>query len=49
MAMTKEAHEAMLKYRREWQKKNRDKTRSYTERYWARKARKASENEKETE
>lgn len=45
--MTKEAHDAMLEYRREWQKKNRDKTRVYMERYWARKAEKT--NEKETE
>lgn len=32
------AIEARRAYQREWRAKNRDKTRAYEERYWARKA-----------
>lgn len=36
--MTEQAKEARRAYKREWQRKNRDKVRGYEERYWARKA-----------
>ena len=36
--MTEEAKQARLAYRREWQKKNRDKVKAYNERYWEKKA-----------
>ena len=36
--MTEEAKAARLAYRREWQKKNRDKVKAYNERYWEKKA-----------
>ena len=36
--MTEEAKQARLAYRREWQRKNRDKVKAYNERYWEKKA-----------
>ena len=36
--MTEEAKQARLAYRREWQKKNRDKVKAYNETYWEKKA-----------
>ena len=36
--MTEEAKQARQAYRREWQRKNRDKVKAYNERYWEKKA-----------
>lgn len=49
--MTEEARRALNAYRREWARKNPDKVKAMTERYWEKKAReqKAAEVEKERE
>ncbi len=36
--MTEEAKKARQEYRREWQRKNKDRVKAYNERYWERKA-----------
>ena len=36
--MTEQAQQARREYRREWQRKNRDKVRAYNERYWNKRA-----------
>lgn len=41
--MTQEAKAARAAYMREWRRRNKDKLRSYGERYWERKAQKAAE------
>ena len=47
--MTKEATEARRAYRRDWAKKNPDKVRAYTTRYWEKKAAAAEPTEREAE
>lgn len=44
--MTEEAKEARRAYRREYYRKNRDKQKEYTARYWERKAAKENKEEK---
>jgi len=39
MAMSEAAKEAKRIKHREWQRKNKDKIKAYTERYWEKKAR----------
>ena len=41
--MTDAAKEARKAYKREWAKRNRDKTREYNKRYWEKKAAEAAE------
>ena len=36
--MTEEAKKARQEYRREWQRKNKDRVKEYNERYWEKKA-----------
>lgn len=36
--MTEEAKKARAEYRKEWQRKNKDKVKAYNERYWEKKA-----------
>lgn len=45
--MSEAAREAMLKYRRAWYKKNKDKQREYTARYWEKKAAAAAADQEE--
>lgn len=45
--MSEAAREAMLKYRRAWYKKNKDKQREYTARYWEKKAAAAADQEEQ--
>lgn len=40
--MTDEARAARNAYRREWNKKNKDKLKEYQDRYWAKKAKEQS-------
>ncbi len=41
--MTEEAKEAQRKYKRDWQRANKDKVRAQQERYWERRAQMAAE------
>lgn len=41
--MTKEAIEARRAYKREWNRKNKDRVKEHQRRYWERKARKMKE------
>jgi uncharacterized protein YvpB len=43
--MNEEAKAARNAYKREWAKKNRDKVRTYMERYWNKKAEQAQQPE----
>lgn len=43
MAMTEQAKEARRAYRREWNRKNRDKVKAAQERYWNKKAAEAAQ------
>lgn len=43
--MNEAAKEARRAYKREWQRKNRDKVKQYQENYWNRKAQQAAEAE----
>lgn len=45
--MDEKAKEARRAYKREWNRKNRDKVRAAQERYWARKAAAAESADKE--
>lgn len=47
MAITQEAREARRAYKREWNRKNKDKLREYNERYWQKKAEQAAERERQ--
>lgn len=40
--MTEQARQARLEYRRAWAKANRDKVKSYNERYWNKRAEQAA-------
>lgn len=44
--MTNEAREARNAYKREWNKRNREKVRAAQERYWEKKAKEAETAEK---
>lgn len=48
MTLTQEALEARRAYKREWNRKNKDKLREYNERYWQKKAEQAAEKEEQT-
>lgn len=45
--MTEQAKEMRRAYKREWNRKNRDKVKAAQERYWNRKAEQAEEREAE--
>ena len=45
--MTEQAKEMRRAYKREWNRKNRDKVKAAQERYWNRKAEQAEEQEGE--
>lgn len=45
--MTEQAKELRRAYKREWNRKNRDKVKAAQERYWNRKAEQAEEREAE--
>lgn len=45
--MTEQAKEMRRAYKREWNRKNRDKVKAAQERYWNRKAEQAEEREEE--
>lgn len=47
MAITQEAREARRAYKREWNRKNKDKLRQYMEKYWQKKAAQTTEREKQ--
>lgn len=49
MDMTEQAAEARRAYKREWYAKNKDKTREYQRRYWAKKARESGSEQQKTE
>ena len=46
-AEQEQARQARNKYAREWRARNRDKVKACNERYWARKAAKAAEQERD--
>lgn len=45
--MDEKAAEARRAYKREWQRKNREKVKQYQENYWKRKAEEAAKAERE--
>jgi hypothetical protein len=47
--MTEEAKKRRRAYKREWQRKNRDKVKSYQEKYWDKKAKEAEEGKQKNE
>lgn len=47
--MTNEAREARKAYKREWNRKNRDKVKAAQARYWERKAAEAAKNQQTDE
>ena len=49
MALTKEAQEARRAYKREWNRRNRDKVKAAQERYWERIAAQAGEQQGEAQ
>ena len=47
--MTEQAREAQRAYKREWNRKNRDKVKAAQVRYWERKAAEAAQKQEEQE
>lgn len=49
LAMTEQAREARREYMKQWRAENRDKTREYQQRYWAKKASETASERKKAE
>lgn len=49
MELTDQAREARREYMKNWRAENRDKTREYQRRYWAKKARESGSEQQKTE